>query len=131
MHVSSLECERHKMLNLGEIDALDRQIKASITALNKRKVVDVTLIEAIDDSMLWPAPFDDLTPIAPSYSLENLIERTPLFICAVAAEIGFRFEGVGTVFWSKFSDALGIDVTMLHRQRIAEIFDAQAIMIFL
>jgi hypothetical protein len=114
------------MLSLGEIESLERQLKASITALNKKKVVDVTLIEAVDDSMLWPRPFDNLIPIAPSYSLDNLITRAPLFICAVAAEIGFRFEGVGTVFWAKFSDALGLAVTMLHRQRIAEIFDTQA-----
>jgi hypothetical protein len=58
--------------------------------------------------------------------VENLIACAPLFICAVAAEIGFRFEGVGTVFWAKFSDTLGLTITMAHRQRIAETFEAQA-----
>ena len=83
------------MLTLGEIDSLERQLKATVAALNKKKVTDVTLVEVIDEVMLWPAPFDELTPIAPSHSLDDLIRRSPLFICAIAAEIGFRFEGVG------------------------------------
>jgi hypothetical protein len=114
------------MLALGEIEGFERQLKAAIVALNKKNVADVALIEAIDDAMLWPQSFDSLVPIVPSHDLENLITRVPLFICAVAAEIGFRFEGVGTVFWAKFSDALGLTITMAHRQRIAEAFEAQA-----
>lgn len=113
------------MLALGEIEGFERQLKAAIVALNK-KVADVALIEAVDQAMLWPQSFDSLAPIAPSHDLENLITRVPLFICAVAAEIGFRFEGVGTVFWAKFSDALGLTITMAHRQRIAEAFEALA-----
>ncbi len=114
------------MLNLGEIDGLERQLKASIVALAKRKVADLTLIEAIDEAMLWPDGFDDMVPLVPSQGLENLMSRAPLLVCAIAAEIGFRFEGVGTVFWAKFSDALGLPVTMSQRQRLAEIFEAQA-----
>lgn len=113
------------MLTLGEIDSLERQLKAAVVALNK-KMADVTLIEAIDEAMVWPAPFDDLAPIAPNHSLDNLISRAPLFICAVAAEIGFRFEGVGTVFWAKLANALGLTVTMAQRQRIAEAFETEA-----
>ena len=108
------------MLSLTEIDALERQLKASIVALNKKKVAEVTLIEAVDDAMLWPQPFDDMAPIAPSHNLDNLMTRAPLLVCAIAAEIGFRFEGVGTVFWAKFSDALDLPVTMTQRQRVAE-----------
>jgi hypothetical protein len=114
------------MLSLAEIDSLERQLKASIVGLNKKKVADVALIEAVDNATLWPEAFDSLAPIVPWHDLENLIARAPLFICAVAAEIGFRFEGVGTVFWAKFSDALGLSITMAHRQRIAETFQAQA-----
>ena len=113
------------MLSLAEIDSLERQLKASIVGLNKKKVADVALIEAVDDATLWPEAFDSLAPIVPWHDLENLIARAPLFICAVAAEIGFRFEGVGTVFWAKFSDALGLSITMAHRQRIAETYEAQ------
>lgn len=114
------------MLSLAEIESLERQLKASIVDLNKKKVADLALIEAVDDATLWPGAFDSLAPIAPWHDLENLITRAPLFICAVAAEIGFRFEGVGTVFWAKFSDALGLSITMALRQRIAETFEAQA-----
>ena len=114
------------MLSSREIDALERQLRASIVALNKKKVADVTLIEAVDDAMLWSEPFDDMVPIAVSHNLDDLMTRAPLLVCAIAAEIGFRFEGVGTVFWAKLSDALGVPVTMTQRQRIADIFEAQA-----
>ena len=114
------------MLSLTEIDALERQLKASIIALNKKKVADVTLVEAIDDALLWPKLFDSMAPIAPSHGLDNLMTRAPLLVCAIAAEISFRFEGVGTVFWAKFSDVLGLPVTVAQRQRIGEIFEAQA-----
>lgn len=114
------------MLSLGEIDALERALKASIVGLNKKGTAAVTLIEAVDEAMLWPEAFDDMVPIALSHNLDNLISRAPLLICAVAAEIGFRFEGVGTVFWAKFGDALGLGVTMAQRQRIAETFETQA-----
>ena len=101
------------MLSLGEIDALERGLKASIVGLNKKGTASVTLIEAVDEAMLWPEPFEDMAPIALSHSFDNLISRAPLLICAVAAEIGFRFEGVGTVFWAKFSDALGLSVFLV------------------
>lgn len=114
------------MLALGEIESFERQLKAAIVGLNKKKLVDVALIEAIDDAMIWPGSFDGLAPMVPSHDLDSLITHAPLFICAVAVEIGFRFEGVGTVYWSKFSDALGLTITMTHRQRIAEVFEAQA-----
>ncbi|MEQ7155098.1 hypothetical protein [Brevundimonas aurifodinae] len=114
------------MLSLSEIDALERQLKASIVALNKRNTVDVTLIEAVDDALIWPGKFDEITPLAALHDLDILLTRAPLFVCAIAAEIGFRFEGVGTVFWPKFSEALGLTVSITQRQRVAEIFEVQA-----
>lgn len=114
------------MLTLGEIDALERQLKAAVISLNKKKVADLALVESVDEAMLWPGPFDTLAPMAPNHNVDNLISRAPLFICAIATEIGFRFEGVGTVFWAKFSEALGLPITMTQRQRIAEAFEAQA-----
>jgi hypothetical protein len=113
-------------MTLGELEAMERRLKASILALNKNKVAEVTLVEAIDEALLWPEPFDSLAPIAASHNLDNLLSRVPLLICAIAAEIGFRFEGVGTVFWTKFSDALGLPVTIAQRQLIAGLFEAQA-----
>lgn len=112
-------------MTLGELEAMERRLKASILALNKNKVAEVTLVEAIDEALLWPEPFDSLAPIAASHNLDNLLARVPLLICAIAAEIGFRFEGVGTVFWTKFSDALGLPVTIAQRQLIAGLFEAQ------
>jgi hypothetical protein len=114
------------MITLREIDGFERQLKAAIVSMNKSKVKSVTLIEAIDEASVWPEPFDSLAPIVPEHDLDNLIDRAPLFICAVATEIGFRFEGVGTIFWQKFSDALGLTVTMEHRKRIADTFEMQS-----
>jgi hypothetical protein len=114
------------MLTWGEIDSLERQLKASVVALNKRRVSEVTLIEAVDDATLWPESFDDLAPIAPNGSLDNLIIRAPLVICAIASEIGFRFEGVGTVFWAKLSDALGVPIAVAQRAQIGRTFDGLA-----
>jgi hypothetical protein len=54
---------------------------------------------------------------------ENLIARAPFLICAVASEIGFRFEGVGTVFWAKLSYALGLLITAAQREKIGETFN--------
>jgi aspartate carbamoyltransferase regulatory subunit len=71
------------MFTWGEIDSLERQLKASIVALNKKDVSEVTIIEAIDDAALWPKEFDQLAPIAPNTTVENLTVRAPLLICAV------------------------------------------------
>ncbi len=111
---------------MGEIDSLERQLKKAAVSLNKKKMIDVTLLEIIDESMVWPMSFEDLAPITANHGIDNLISRAPLFICAVATEIGFRFEGVGTVFWAKFADALGVPVTLVQRQKIAEQFEVQA-----
>ncbi|TPK87371.1 hypothetical protein [Mesorhizobium sp. B2-4-17] len=110
------------------MDAFERQIKASIVALNKASVASPTLVEAIDHASLWPVPFDELAPMAPSSTtLDALLARSPLLVCAIASEIGFRFEGVGTVFWAKFTDALGLPVSMEQRQRVGEAFDTLAL----
>jgi len=103
------------MLSLGDIDRLERELRAAVVALNKKKLAGVTLVEAIDTVSLWPAPFDELTPLVPKQSLDGLLSRAPLFVCAAAAEIGFRFEGVGTEYWAKLSDAFGLPITMAQR----------------
>jgi len=114
-------------LKWGEVDELERQLKAAVIALNKMKIANVTLVEAIDYATLWPEPFDSLPPIAPASStLDSLLARVPLLVCAIASEIGFRFEGVGTVFWARLSDALGLPITTSQRQTIGDIFDTLA-----
>jgi len=114
------------MLGLGEVDALERQMRASIVALNKRGVLNVTLIEAIDEAALWAGSFEDQAPFVAGLDLDNLLARAPLLICAIAAEIGFRFEGVGTEYWSKLSNALGLPITMGQRARIGDTFNLLA-----
>ncbi|CAN7216801.1 hypothetical protein [Mesorhizobium sp. LjNodule214] len=114
------------MFSLGEIDGLERQLKGALAALNKKKIRDVTLIEAVDDAAVWPEVFDKLKPIAPTADLDRLIARVPVFVCAVAAEIGFRFEGVGTEYWAKLGDALGLTITIAQRAKIGEAFESIA-----
>lgn len=114
------------MLTLGGIDTLERQLKAAIVARNKRGDVAVTIIEAIDEAALWPEPFDSLAPLTPNLSIEQLGSRAPGFICAVASEIGFRFEGVGTIFWAHFEEALGLAISQTQRHIVARAFEAFA-----
>lgn len=116
--------ERNVVLSLGQIDQLERHVGATLVALNKRGFVGVTLIEAIDEAALWPAPFDKLAPIVPSQNLDALLIRAPALLCAVAAEIGFRFEGVGTEYWAKLSSALGLPISMEQRVQIGDAFAA-------
>ena len=115
------------MLTWREVGDLERQIKSSIVTLNEKNLADITLVEAIDNVKLWPESFDRLAPVAPSSAtVDTLLARVPLLMCAIASEIGFRFEGVGTAFWAKFSDALGVPINMAHRQQISETFDTLA-----
>lgn len=114
------------MLNLGEIDAIERQLRASAVAFNRRGLRDFTFVEVIDDAAVWSREFESLTPINPKSDFVELLARNPLFVCAVASEIGFRFEGVGTVYWAKFSDALGIPIGLYQRQSLANAFEALA-----
>lgn len=114
------------MLSLGQIDQLERQFRATLVALNKRKLVNVTLIEVIDEAALWPGHFDQLTPFVSAHNLDALIARAPAFLCAIAAEIGFRFEGVGTEYWAKLSSALGLPISLAQRSQIGDAFAALA-----
>jgi hypothetical protein len=45
------------MLAPGEINDLERRLRASIVALNKSKIMHVTVIEVIDDAALWLEPY--------------------------------------------------------------------------
>jgi hypothetical protein len=114
------------MFTWGDIDHLERQLKASIVALKKKDTSEVTIIEAVDDAALWPEEFNHLAPIAPQTTVENLTARAPLLVCAVASEIGFRFEGVGTVFWARLTHALGLPISAAERAKIGETFSELA-----
>lgn len=114
------------VFSVGEIDDLERRLKGSFVALNRKKVRNPTFVEAIDAVALWPDTFDQLIPIAPSADVDRLIARVPFFVCAVATEIGFRFAGVGTEYWAKLEDALGLKITMAQRAKIGQVFDTIA-----
>src|SRR5262249_3880483 len=58
--------------------------------------------------------------------LDSLIERWPLLTCAIASEVGFAYEGVGTIFWAHFDAAIAQTASVVQRQRVAEVFRAQA-----
>ncbi len=113
------------MASWGDLDELERQLRSSIVALN-REVGAIALIEAVDSVDLWQGPFDRLTAPVPEVDLDKLLLRVPLLTCAVASEIGFRFEGVGTVFWDKLADAFGFPITMAQRVRLGDVFGEMA-----
>ncbi|MBM3335242.1 hypothetical protein FJY63_11325, partial [Candidatus Sumerlaeota bacterium] len=81
-------------------------MRLATIALNKRKVAGVTLVEAIDEAKLWPNAFDAQQPFLSGLNVGSVLERAPLYLCAIASEIGFRFEGVGTEYWNKLATAL-------------------------
>lgn len=110
------------MPSLGDIDGYERRLRSALVALNKRKVAAVTLIEVIDEAELWPNAFEAQQPFLIGLSLGALLDRAPLYLCAIASEIGFRFEGVGTEYWDKLSTALGIPITMTDRVRVGDAF---------
>lgn len=84
------------------------------------------MIEVVDEAAVWPNAFDDFDLKNAGIDLDYLIDQTPLLICAIASEIGFRFEGVGTVFWARFDEVIGGSASLIQRQRIAEVFRVQA-----
>ncbi|MHC9420732.1 hypothetical protein ACYZX9_19265 (plasmid) [Sphingomonas citri] len=111
---------------LGDIDGQERRLRTATIALNKRKVAGVTLVEAVDEAELWRNAFEAQQPFLTGLSLGSLFDRAPLYLCAIASEIGFRFEGVGTEYWNKLASAFGVPITMGERARFGETFAAIA-----
>jgi hypothetical protein len=86
----------------------------------------ITMIEAIDEAAVWPRGLDELDIKLSGIGLDLLIARLPLLICAIASEIGFAYEGVGTTFWAHFDAVIGDAASPVQRQNIAEMFRVQA-----
>jgi hypothetical protein len=105
---------------------VEARLRTAVVSLNKRNIHHVTMIEAVDEAAVWRPPFGDFDLRNAGVDLEYLIDHTPLLLCAIASEMGFAFEGVGTVFWAHFDKVIGTAATMAQRQRIAEVFRAQA-----
>lgn len=114
------------MPSLSEVDGYERKLRSAIVALNKRKVAGVTLVEAVDEAELWPDAFESRQPFLSGASIESLLDRAPLYLCAIASEIGFRFEGVGTEYWNKLASALGVPITVNDRARFGDAFEKLA-----
>lgn len=114
------------MLNRGDLKQIEARLRASAVELGRRRSGRFSMIEVIDEAVIWSLNFSDFDLKDAEVELDYLIEKTPLLICAVASEIGFRFEGVGTVFWARFDHVLGHSASMTQRQRVAEAFRAQA-----
>lgn len=114
------------MPSLGDIDGYERQLRAATIALNKRKIAGVTLVEAIDEAQLWTNPFEAQQPFLTGLNVASMLDRAPLYLCAIASEIGFRFEGVGTEYWNKLATALGVPITMTERAGFGDAFTALA-----
>src|SRR5262249_5035763 len=113
-------------LSQGELRQIEERLRAAVISLNKRNVGDVTMIEVVDEAAVWPQVFGDFDLKHAGVDLQYLIGHTPLLICAIASEIGFRFEGVGTIFWARFDEVIGGSTTLVQRQCIAEVFRAEA-----
>ena len=101
----------------------ESRLKAHLNEVAKtRPVSSITLIEVVDEAALWTDPFAELPPVLAQLDFESLMSGYPLLGCAAASEIGYRFEGVGTVFWAKFEDLLGTAIPPNQRYRLAEAF---------
>ena len=109
------------MLTSIELSAHEKAVLTGLAACGKHGE-GRTLIEVIDDVDLWSAPFRSLQPIAPTETFERVARLAPTVVCAVAAEIGFSFQGVGTVFWGAFDTALGIKTGPHDRQAVGARF---------
>ena len=117
---------RETGLSRSELNQIEARLRATIVSFNKRNLSGVTMIEAVDDAAVWPQVSGTSISRVPDFDLDSLLERWPLLICAIASEIGFDYQGVGTIFWAHFDAAIGQTASVVQRQRIADVFRAQA-----
>src|SRR5262249_38879040 len=117
---------RGQALTWGELSQIETRLRVAILSLNKRNISGVTMIEAVDEAAVWPQGGDDLEIKGAGSGRDSLIARVPILICAIASEIGFAYEGVGTIFWAHFDSVIGDAASLVQRQNIAEMFRVQA-----
>jgi hypothetical protein len=113
-------------LTRGELNKIEARLRAAVALLNSRNIAGVTMIEVVDEAAIWPHGLGDFDLKAAGFDLDTLMEGTPLLTCAIASEIGFAYEGVGTIFWAHFDEVVGRTTTLGQRQHIAEVFRAEA-----
>ena len=105
----------------------ESRLTAHLTKTAKtRPSAKVSLIEIVDEAALWNNPFTDLTPSLCALDFETLMTRFPTLGCAAAAEVGFRFEGVGTIFWARFEELIGGSIQVSRRSILADAYERLA-----
>ena len=104
-----------------ELKQLEGRLRAALESYRKRSA-RFSMIEVVDVAGLWPAPFETLAPIASGVLIERLLQIAPSVACAVAAEVGFGFRGVGTMFWSRLETVLGVAIAPVRRHDIGRCF---------
>lgn len=105
----------------------ESRLLAHLTKAAKARRADSTsLIEVVDEAGLWADPFADLPSVIAGLTFEQLMTDFPALGCAAAAEVGFRFEGVGTVFWAKFEEMIGQPISLSRRHLLADAYETLA-----
>ena len=98
----------------------ESRLTAYLTKTAKTRSGDkVSLIEVVDEAALWDDPFTALTPSLCAFEFETLMTRFPTLGCAAAAEVGFRFEGVGTIFWARYEELIGSSIPVSRRSMLS------------
>lgn len=107
----------------AQLGSWERSLTAHLAKLaNKRLGQTVALIEVIDAAAPWSDALVDLSPAFSGLDFSALMEQFPVLGCAAATEVGFRFEGVGTVFWARFEELLDGPIPPGERHKVAQAF---------
>ena len=97
---------------------LEAQVRSRAEAVGDR----VTLLEAVYDPQSAPERLElsqlALFRLGPG----EAVRRFPLLLGAVATEVGYDYEGVGTEFWPRFETAVQAKLDMADRRAIGGAF---------
>lgn len=105
----------------------ESRLLAHLTKAAKSRRADSTsVIEIVDEAALWIDPFVELPLLIAGRDFERLMADFPALGCAAAAEVGFRFEGVGTIFWARLEEMLGQPIPIAKRHLLADAYEALA-----
>jgi len=105
------------------LTTIESRLEAHLGRLANQKLGrTITMIEVVDAAGLWSDALAELPPILGDIDFATLTEEFPVCACAAASEIGYRFEGVGTVFWAKFEGLLGRPIPIGQRHLLSSAF---------
>lgn len=101
----------------------ESRLLAHLRKMAKARGTDtISLLEVVDEAGLWEEPFQELSGVIDTLDFETFMADFPTLGCCAAAEVGFRFEGVGTVFWARFEELLGFHIPVSRRSMLAAAF---------